>query len=103
MKMKRSRNAEGPQQECEKDIEMHEVERVLEEAANNKAAGEDDIPYELLKMLGPKARHKFWRGSELPTKWRKALIKALLKEGKDPKDTKSYRPISLLSCMSKLL
>ena len=32
-----------------------------------------------------------------------ALIKPLLKDGKDPKFTTSYRPISLTSCLGKIL
>ena len=43
-------------EESEKDITMQEMQRAIEEAANNKAAGEDDIPYECLKHLGPKTR-----------------------------------------------
>ena len=89
---------------------MHELERVLDEAANNKAAGEDEIPYEFLMWLGTKARqlilfiyNKVWSGKELPVNWRRAVIIALLKDGKDSKDTTSYRPISLLSCMSRFL
>ena len=39
----------------------------------------------------------------MPVNWRRAVIIALLKDGKDPKDITSYRPISLVSCMSKLL
>ena len=37
----------------EKPLEMEELEKALAEAHNNKAAGDDDIPYELLKHLGP--------------------------------------------------
>ena len=110
LRLHRARETSKPIQECEQDIQMHELERVLDEAANNKAAGEDEIPYEFLKWLGPKARqlllfiyNKVWSGKEWPVNWRRAVIIALLKDGKDPKDTTSYRPISLLSCMSKLL
>ena len=74
------------------------------------AAGDDDIPYELLKHLGPHAKeillHMFervWQGEELPLKWRTAVIRPLLKDGKDPKLTVSFRPISLTSCLGKLL
>ena len=97
-------------EESEKDINMQEMQRAIEEAANNKAAGEDDIPYEFLKHLGPKAREmllhiyqRVWRGEEIPRKWLTAIIKPLLKDGKDPKDTTSYRPISLTSCPGKIL
>ena len=75
-----------------------------------KAAGEDDIPYEMIKHLGKRARelllhiyNRCWAGEKLPATWRTAVIKTLLKDGKDPKDTTSYRPISLTSCLGKLL
>ena len=35
--------------------------------------------------------------------WSKALIIPILKPGKDPLNPKSYRPISLLSCLYKIL
>ena len=97
-------------EESEQAFTMDEMERVIKEAKNNKAAGEDDIPYEMVKNLGPKAKemllhlyNRCWEGEGIPHKWRTAIIKPLLKEGKDPKHTVSYRPISLTSCMGKLL
>ena len=64
----------------------------------------------MIQHLGPKAKqmllylyNRVWRGEELPTAWRRAVIKPLLKEGKDPKETASYRPISLTSCLGKIL
>ena len=32
-----------------------------------------------------------------------AIIKPLLKDGKDPKETVTYRPISLTSCIGRIL
>ena len=81
---------------------------MIKDSNNNKAAGMDDIPYELIKHLGPLALdllvhiyQRCWRGEGKA--WRWALIKPLLKEGKDAKLTALYRPISLTSCMGKLL
>lgn len=97
-------------QECEKDITASEVLNVIRQAKNNKAAGQDDVPYEMLKHLGPKGMdmlvhiyRRCWRGEGIPRAWRNALIKPLLKPGKDAKLTVSYRPISLTSCMGKIL
>jgi len=97
-------------QESEREIEMEELNRVIRDAGLGKAAGEDDIPYELIKNLGPIARglilkifNKIWAGNELPQAWIMAIIKPLLKDGKDPELTSSYRPISLTSCLGKLL
>ena len=99
-----------PVDESEGDITMHELNRVIAEAGLKKAAGKDDIPYEMIKHLGKRARemllriyNQCWAGEEIPGMWRTAIIKTLLKDGKDPKDTTSYRPISLTSCMGKLM
>ena len=106
-RMKRRPTAE---EECEQALTMEEMERVIQEAGNNKASGDDDIPYELIKHLGKKAQGMIlyiftlcWDGQGLPNKWLTAIIKTLLKDGKDPKETSSYRPISLTSCLGKLL
>ena len=100
----------GPAEESEQPLTWTELDRVINEARSNKAAGEDDIPYELIKNLGPKAKelllhlyNRCWDGEGIPPKWRTAIIKPLLKDGKDPKQTASYRPISLTSCLGKLL
>ena len=89
---------------------MKEMLQVISETSNNKASGSDDIPYEMIKRLGPRALemmlflfNRCWSGIGIPTKWREAIIKALLKEGKDSKDPTSYRPISLTSCLGKIL
>ena len=97
-------------EESEKDISMEEMDRVILAMGNNKAPGRDDIPYEFVRHLGPKAREmllclyrKCWSGEGLPTIWRTSTILPQLKERKDPKLTESYRPISLTSCMGKIL
>ena len=107
---KRMKARPGVMEESEQDITMEELNRVINEAGRNKAAGEDDIPYELIKNLGVKARtmilyifNKCWNGERIPGKWTTAIIRTLLKAGKDPKETSSYRPISLTSCLGKLL
>ena len=107
---KHMKRKQGPVEESEQPLTWAELERAIHEAKNNKAAGEDDIPYELIKNLGPKAKelllhlyNRCWEGEGIPPKWRTAIIKPLLKDGKDPKQTTSYRPISLTSCLGKLL
>ena len=93
-----------------KEEDNNNMMRVINEASNNKAARSDDIPYEMIKNLGEKALemllhlyNRCWEGEGIPTKWREATIKTLLKEDKDPKDPTSYRPISLTSCLGKIL
>ena len=43
---------------------------------------------------------KCWRGEGIPTFWRVSVIKTLLEEDKD---SVSHRPISLTSCLGKIL
>lgn len=95
---------------AERDISLKEMESVINQAGLNKSAGVDDIPYELIKHLGPRARTRLlkifnlvWKGEQLPSNWRTANIITLLKDGKNPEITTSYRPISLTSCMGKIL
>ena len=109
-KIRREHKMARDLEDSECDITMKEMLRVIKEASNGKAAGKDDIPYEMVKHLGPKALgmlldiyRKCWRGAGIPSAWRTACIKTLLKEDKDPKDPTSYRPISLTSCLGKLL
>ena len=94
----------------ETEITWEELERVITDASTNKAAGDDDIPYDIIKALGPRAKksilhiyNKVWNGEQIPQRWRTAVIKPLLKEGKDPKAPGSFRPIALTACLGKLL
>ena len=43
-------------QEVEQEFTIEELDKALSEAKNNMATGEDDIPYEMLKNLGVKAK-----------------------------------------------
>ena len=107
---KNNRRPEIPDPSEDK-IRMHELERALKATDSNKAAGEDQIPYEFLTHLGPKAKkmlltlyNKCWYDNqEFPRTWQSAILKPLLKNGKDAKLTTSYRPISLTSCVGKIL
>ena len=94
----------------EEEITWEELLRAIDNAKTNKAAGEDTIPYELIKQLGPEARkftlhlfNEIWRGKPIPQRWKTAVILPLLKDGKDPAQPASYRPISLTDCFGKLL
>ena len=66
-----------PLEECEQDLTMKEMVDVIQDANMNKASGSDDIPYEMVKRLGTKARemllhliNRCWSGVDIPTKWR---------------------------------
>ena len=40
---------------------------------------------------------------KFPDVWKRAFITPILKEGKNPTEATSYRPVALLSCLSKVL
>ena len=44
-----------------------------------------------------------WLTESVPNKWLESLLIPVCKPQKDPSEIKSYRPISLLSCISKLM
>ena len=44
-----------------------------------------------------------WKNGTVPALWKKATIIPIHKKGKDKKDPNSYCPISLLSCLGKVL
>jgi len=41
--------------------------------------------------------------NQIPNLWKKAIISPILKPSKPPNESSSYRPISLLYTMSKIL
>ena len=77
---------------------------------HNKAGGQDVILCEQVKHSGPIAlqwlRDTFnscLSTMKIPKLWRRAKVVGILKPGKDPANTKSHRPISLLCHTYKLL
>ena len=90
------------------DILSSEIEKAISQMNNNKAPGEDGIVIELMKegsaeVYGPLARlfTSCIRTRKTPKDWNNAVIILLHKKG-DIKDIGNYRPISLVSHISKL-
>ena len=87
-----------------------EIRNIIDKTKNNKAPGIDLINGKILKNLPPKAIrlitvifNAILRIQYFPKPWKLAQIKMLHKPGKDPHQTASYRPISLLPIFSKIL
>ena len=45
--------------------------------------------------------NKIWEEGEIPNTWKHDTITPLLKEEKDPKDVRSYRPVALTNILCK--
>ena len=90
--------------------DLQKVQDFVKNMKNSKAPGIDKIHNRLLKNLperGIKNIHFIiclcLKMSYFPEKWKNAKVVAIHKPGKDPTKSSSYRPISLLSSISKLL
>ena len=86
-----------------------ELTAAISKIKNGRAPGVDGVTNDMIHHLPSTAqRHllaifnKCWKTAEVPAAWRRAEIVAIPKKGKNPADPNSYRPISLLNCISKL-
>ena len=87
-----------------------ELEEALIALQTKKAPGPDNITNEMLIHLGPKSKKKLlqlfndgWRKGTVPQIWREATMIPVHKKGKDRAQAENYRPISLTSCVGKLM
>ena len=77
---------------------------------DKKSPGPDKITNEILEHLGTKAKfilrgifNNSWKTGHVSQSWREADMVPIHKKGKDRANTDSYRPISLTSCVGKLM
>jgi ribonuclease HI len=89
---------------------MTELAVALDQSRSKGAEGEDGLSPRFLKRLGEAGRalvlycfNRSWTEGICPQSWRNAAIVPILKAGKSPDAIDSYRPISLTSCLGKLL
>lgn len=86
-----------------------EVNSIIQNRPNKKSSGSDSMPYFLLKYLNPSIILFFTiffnhciATAHFPSSWKNALITAIPKPGKDSSIISNWRPISQLSCVSKI-
>ena len=91
------------------DFEMGELLRVLSNT-KRKAPGNDGIFINQIKDLHASSLaaildlyNEIWRSGDFPEIWKKAILVPIPKKGKAAGDPLSYRPISLLPIMGKVL
>ena len=108
-KLLRSRRV-GPAVSSCRDFSMYELEQAIHAMRRKGAAGPDDIPPSFLKALGPHGKtellaifNQSFNSGKCPGIWLLAIIIPLLKAKKPASELGSYRPISLTSCIVKVL
>ena len=86
-----------------------ELEGAIKKLKKHKSPGPDKIHNEMLQNLGENGKatllkiyNRTWTEGTLPKAWKLATVAPILKKGKKANDPKSYRPISLTSCLGKL-
>lgn len=93
--------------ELTKKFTMNELIRCLNN--KNTAPGMDKIHYPMLlnlpeigKQMLLQIYNNIFTSGQIPKDWKKYLVLPILKHQKDPKLAKSYRAISLASCLLKI-
>lgn len=91
------------------DFTPEDIWAAITALPNGKSPGLDGIPIEFYKKFWPEIKpilmcaiDHLWTGN-IPQSWNGASISLLLKQGKDPLDCLSYRPISLLNVDYKIV
>ena len=89
---------------------MQELNKAIHKLKNKKAPGPDGITNEMIKHLSNYAKNyllqifnQSWNTGTFPQYWKEATIIPIPKKGKDRTQSSGYRPISLLSCLGKLM
>ena len=89
-------------------ISAEDFESALNKLKRYTAAGDDNMPPELLKSGGTPVKSMLldlfniiWRSEKVPTTWRKGVVVSIFKQG-DRTDCGNYRPITLLRVLDKM-
>lgn len=87
---------------------LEEVQKAIHSLKNNKSAGSDGIPAELLKAAGTNFNstfhqllYKIWNAENMPEEWNHSIICPIHKKG-DKNECSNYRGISLLNIAYKV-
>ena len=90
-------------------IKISELKNILK-TSRDTAPGEDGIPYIMIRQLSQESQkylldfyNYIFLNDTFPEKWKESVIIPILKPGKDSTEASSYRPIALISCLSKIL
>ena len=110
LRLKRTLDRPDQDNDTVPDFTLSELSQAISKMRRKGAPGPDDITPAFLKELGPVALNELLaicnlslRTSDCPQSWKIATIIPLLKANKPPSDLASYRPVSLTSCVAKVL
>lgn len=99
---------EGDDSPLLQQVSADEIKMNLSKCKNKSAAGNDGINYSLLKRLPDSYTNKLARYftaciqlGHFPTRWKAAKTILLPKPGKDSRQAKNHRPISLYHVLEK--
>ena len=88
----------------------HCIKKVIKTCSNSRAFGPDGLCIQFLKNMGPKALSYFaalinhsLNHFRIPAIWNSSVIIPLMKPGKKPGESKSYRHVSLISPAAKVI
>ena len=95
------------QYNCE--FKREELQNVLK-TLKTTSPGVDDVHNLFLKNISSQYEdfllhliNRSWKEETIPDRWKMALMVPILKPGKESHWVQSYRPVSMLSCVSKVL
>lgn len=90
------------------EFNLNELELALKNCKSS-ATGPDLVSYPMLKNLTKESKehllalyNQIWIKGTFPETWKTSIIIPILKPGRNPKEPINYRPISLISCVSKI-
>lgn len=92
------------------EIQLYELENAIKNAKNNTSPGQDQIRYEIIKDLPTSSQirllkifNKISSENTFIGDWNYSIVLPLLKNGENPSNPNSYRPIALTSCFCKIM
>ena len=107
---KAMRDMELQNKKYNKPFTKHELENAITYLPTDKTCGNDEVHNQFLKNLTEAKKdillgiyNELWTKGIIPEEWKLGLIIPILKQDKEPTLPSSYRPITLLSCLCKLL
>ena len=92
------------------EFTLSELRAALQQCKERSSPGPDMISYTIIKKLPVptmcillQVYNSLYMSGVMPAAWKHAIITPIIKPKKDVTDPQSYRPISLTSCLSKII